>query len=64
MRFFPPHVREATQKWMFDPPCFALFSPTRAPAKREQTAPYPVTSSARRPLSGWPYSPVASTIKA
>jgi hypothetical protein len=31
MRFFPPHVREATQKWMFDAPCFAFFSPTRAP---------------------------------
>jgi hypothetical protein len=24
-------------------------------------SPYPVTSSASRPLSGWPYSPVAST---
>ena len=30
--------------------------------KRSRAAvPYPVTSSARRPLSGWPYSPTAST---
>ena len=28
---------------------------------RANPAPYPVTSSASRPLSGWPYSPVAST---
>jgi hypothetical protein len=29
--------------------------------RRLAASPYPVTSSASRPLSGWPYSPLAST---
>jgi hypothetical protein len=32
--------------------------------KTARASPYPVTSSASRPLNGWPYSPVASTTTA